>query len=140
MTQFAGTTIFQLVRRLAAAGLKSSSLYLLICADPDIDSVRSDLELEVRAQLGFLPRSFSTSEVISDRLEDAFSQNEEKPFVIITVDHWNPGLFQSLDRNVVLLERAGTVILIATAEFAERALVKAPNMRNRFTDILAVKP
>jgi hypothetical protein len=140
MTQFAGTTIFQLVRRLAAAGLKSPSLYLLICDDSDIDSVRSDLEMEVRAQFGFFPRSFSASEVIWDRLEDVFSQNKEKPSLLITINHWKPGLFESIDRNVVLLERAGNVILITTAAFAERALVKAPNMRNRFTDILAVKP
>jgi hypothetical protein len=140
MTQFAGTTIFQLVRRLAAAGLKSPSLYLIICADADIDSVRSDLELEVRAQLGFFPRSFSASKASSDRLENIFSQDEVRPFVLITIDHWKSGLFQSLDRNVVLLKRAGVVIFIATPTFAERALAKAPNMRNRFTDILAVKP
>jgi hypothetical protein len=140
MNEFSTTTTFQLIRRLAAAGPNTPTLYLLLCEAAAMDSVRADIEAEVQVQFGFIPRSFSASGIESDPLEKTFAHNTDQPLVLITFDHWIPGLFRSFDRNIVLLKEAGTVLLIASRKIAERALATAPNMRNRFTDVLWIKP
>ena len=138
MIEFATTTPFRLVRRLAAAGPESPSLYLLISEVDTMGTVRADVADEVRAQLGVNVRSLLASEMFPERLGDAF--RADTAVVLITLDHWAPRLVDSLDRNIVLLARVGTVLLLASQEVAERALAAAPNLRNRLTDVLAMKP
>jgi hypothetical protein len=140
MTGFASTTPFRIIRGLAAAGPNARSLYLLICETDAVSAVRADLADEVLVQLGGDMRSLTTSEVQPDKLEEAFIGDAGRPVVLITLDRWAPKLIDSLDRNVVLLTRAGTVILLADRKVAERALAVAPNLRNRLADVLAITP
>ena len=140
MIDFSATSPFGLVRRLAAAGQDSPSVYLLISEAAAIDAVQADIAAEVQVQLGVNLRSLAASEVQPERLEDAFAVDSMSPVVLITLDHWAPKLIDSLDRNVVLVPRAGPVLLLADFELAERALAAAPNLRNRLTDVLAIGP
>ena len=140
MTDFSTTTPFGLVRRLAAAGQDSPSVYLLISEAAVIDAVQADLRAEVQVQLGIELRSRAASEVQPERLEDAFAADSVSPVVLITLDHWAPKLIDSIDRNIVLVTSTGPVLLLANFELAERALAAAPNLRNRLTDVLAIRP
>ncbi len=140
MTDFTPTTPFGLVRRLAAAGQESPSLYLLISEGAAIDAVQADLAAEVRVQLGVNLRSLAASEVRPERLEDAFAADMASPVVLINLDRWAPKLIRSFDRNIVLMTRTGPVLLLTSPEIAERVLAVAPNLRNRLTDVLAIRP
>ena len=140
MTDFSPTTPFGLVRRLAAAGQGSPSLYLLISEAGAIDAVQADLAAEVQVQLGVNLRSLTASEVRPERLEDAFRAESVSPVVLLTLDRWTPKLIDSLDRNIVLVARTGPVLLLTNSELAERALAAAPNLRNRLTDVLTIRP
>jgi len=140
MIEFSVTTAFRLVRRLAAAGPDTPSVYLLVCEAAAMDAVRADMAAEVQIQLGLNLRSLAASEVRPERLEDAFTTETAWPMVLVTLDHWLPKLVDSLDRNIVLVTRAGTVLLLANHEIAQRALAAAPNLRSRLTDVLAIRP
>jgi len=139
MINFSVTTAFRLVRRLAAAGQDTPSVYLLICEAAAMDAVRADLAAEIEIQLGLNLRSLAASEVRPERLEDAFITDTAWPVVLIALDHWLPKFVDALDRNIVLVTRAGTVLLFTNQEIAHRALAAAPNLRNRLTDVLAIK-
>ncbi|MCX6636963.1 MAG: hypothetical protein NT090_18055 [Acidobacteria bacterium] len=115
-------------------------MYLLICEAGAMDAVRADLTAEVQVQLGFDIRFLTASEVRPEKLEDAFLEDAVRPVVLITLDRWLPKLIDSLDRNVVVLTRAGTVLLLADRQIAERALAAAPNLRSRIADVLAITP
>lgn len=140
MIDFSATTPFRLVRRLAAAGQDTPSVYLLVCDAAAVDAVRADIAAEVEVQLGFKVRSLAASEVLPERLEDAFTAETVRPVVLVTLDRWLPRLVDSFDRNIVLLTRAGIVLLLASQVIAERALAAGPNLRNRLTDVLSIKP
>jgi hypothetical protein len=140
MIDFSATTAFRLVRRLAAAGQDTPSLYLLVCETAAMDAVRADLAAEVQVQLGFNLRLLAASELRAERLEDAFTPETVWPLILITLDNLPPNLVDSLDRNIVLLTRAGAVLLVASRKIAECVLKAAPNLRNRLTDILLIKP
>jgi len=140
MIDFSATTAFQLVRRLAAAGPATPSAYLLACDPAVMDAVRSDIAAEVQVQLGFHLRSLTASEVPPERLAEALTRDAVWPLVLITLDRWLPKLMRSFDGNIVLLTEAGTVLLVASREIAERVLATAPNLRNRLTDVLLIEP
>jgi hypothetical protein len=140
MIDFSATTPFRLVRRLAAAGQNTPSVYLLVCDAAAVDAVRADLAAEVQVQLGSNLRSLAASEVRPERLEDAFTLETDRPVVLVTLNRWLPKLVDSFDRNIVLLTRAGIVLLLASHEIGERALATGPNLRNRLTDVLSIKP
>lgn len=140
MTDFAPTTPFGLARRLAAARQDSPSLYLLICQASAIEAVQVDITAEVQVQLGLNLRSLAASEVQPERLEEAFARSSGSPVVLIRLDRWAPKLIDSLDRNIVLVTTVGPVLLLTTIEVAQRALASAPNLRNRLTDVLAIRP
>ncbi len=140
MIDFAVTTPFRLVRRLAAAGQDTPSVYLLICETTVMDAVRADIAAELQVQVGLNIRLLAASDVRPERLEDAFGPVTIWPVVVLTLDRWVPQLVDSLDCNIVLLTRAGVVLLLASHEIAARALAAAPNLRNRITDILAITP
>jgi hypothetical protein len=140
MMDFSATTPFQLVRRLAAAGQDSPSMYLLVCEAASMDAARADIAAEVEVQLGFKLLPLAGLEVRPDRLDDAFTAETVWPIVLVTLDQWLPKLVDSFDRNIVLLTRAGIVLLLASPEIAERALAAAPSLRNRLTDVLSIKP
>lgn len=140
MIDFSRVTPFKLVRRLAAAGQRGVSVYLLVGETADIPAVQADVSAEVQVQLGANLRSLAASELRSERLEDAFRADEGWPVVLITLDRWVPKLVDSLDCNVVLVTRVATVLFLANKEIAERVLTAAPNLRNRLTDVLAISP
>jgi hypothetical protein len=75
-----------------------------------------------------------------DRLEEAFKRDPDRPVTLITLDHWLPKLVTALDRNVVSLTRGGAVLLLANQAIAERLLSAAPNLRNRLSDVLTIRP
>jgi hypothetical protein len=140
MTDFAATIAFGLVRRLAAAGTGTPSLYLLISDAGAIRAIESDIAAEVQVQLGVGLRSLLAAEMGLDRLEEAFMPDPDRPVTLITLDHWLPKLVIALDRNVVSLTRGGAVLLLANQAVAERLLSAAPNLRNRLSDVLAIRP
>ena len=140
MSDFSPTTAFRLVRGLAAAGQDAPCLYLLICEAGAMDAVRADLTAEVQVQLGFDIRLLTASEVRPEKLEEAFVGDAVRPVILFTLDRWLPKLIDSLDCNVVVLTRAGTVLLLADRQIAERALAAAPNLRSRLADVLAIAP
>jgi len=140
MTTFVATTGFRLVRRLGAAGPENPAMYLLIAKPAEVDAVKFDLKEEVDVQLGLKLRSVVAAELWLETIEDVFKPDPASPVVLITMDRWMPKLVRTFDRNVVLLTRAGPVLLLANPEIAERTLVAAPNLRNRLTDILAIYP
>jgi hypothetical protein len=72
MSDFAVTTPFQLVRRLAAAGRESPSVYLLIADAAEIEAVQADVAAEVEVQIGDSLRCLVATEIPTERLEDAF--------------------------------------------------------------------
>lgn len=140
MIDFSTTTTFQLIRRLAAGGQHTPSLYMLVCETAVSDAVRADIAAEAQIQLGLNLRSLAASDVLPERLEDIFTPDSVLPLILITLDRWLPKLVDSFDRNVVFWARAGIVLLIASREIAERVLAAAPNLRNRLTDVLLIKP
>jgi len=140
MIDFSRVTPFRLVRRLAAAGQGSASMYLLIADTADIARVQADVSAEVQVQLGVNLRSLTASELRPEGLEDAFRADTGWPAVLLTLDRWVPKLVDALDCNVVLVTRSGAVLLLAKNEIAERVLTAAPNLRNRLTDVLAISP
>lgn len=139
MTGFSATTAFGLVRRLAAAGLDTPSMYLLISEAPAMPAIEADIIAEIQVQLGVGVRAWAPAGVRFDRSEDV-AQDPDRPVTLITLDHWLPSLVTALDRNVVLLTRSGAVLLLANRKIAERMLAEAPNLRNRLTDVVAMLP
>jgi hypothetical protein len=126
MTEFSATIAFGLVRRLAAAGTDTPSLYLLISDGGAIRAVEADIAAEVQVQLGLGLRSLVATEMRLDRLEEAFARDSDRPVTLITLDRWLPKLVTALDRNVVSLTRGGAVLLLANQAVAERLLSAAP--------------
>jgi hypothetical protein len=139
MTEFSATTAFRLVRRLAAVGRDTPSVYLLICDAAEMTSVLADMTVEVQIQLGLNLRSFAGSELHPGSLE-ALTERNVGDLAVIILDHWFPKLVRSFDRNVVMLTSGGTVVLLATPDIAEGMLRSAPNLRSRLTDILLLRP
>jgi hypothetical protein len=137
MTDFSTATAFGLVRRIAAAGQDNPAIYLLISETSAIDALQADLSAEVQVQLGIELRSLAASDIQPDKLEEAFAH---AGVVLITLDRWTPYFIQSLDRNIVWVTNTGPVLLLATFDVAERALALAPNLRNRLTDVLVIRP
>ncbi len=140
MTDFSATIAFGLVRRVAAAGTDTPSLYLLISDAGAIRAIEADIAAEVQVQLGVVLRSLVAAEMLLDRLEEAFTLDSNRPVTLITFDHWLPKLVAALDRNVVSLTRGGAVLLLTNQAVAERLLSTAPNLRNRLSDVLAIRP
>lgn len=140
MMDFTTVTPFELVRRLAVAGPDSPSIYLLILESSTIGSVRADIAAEIQVQLGIRLRFLTASEMRPEMLDDAFNRNVDSPIVLIALDRPVPRLIESLDRNVVLMESSGIVLLLGPREIAYRVLTAAPNLRNRLTDVLTINP
>jgi hypothetical protein len=139
MIGFSATTAFRLVRRLAAIGPDSPSLYLLIADTPAMQAIQADIAAEVQVQLGVGLRALAPADVRFDRSEDLFAQDPDRPVALITLDRWLPNVVTALDRNIVLLTRSGAVLLLASPEVAERLLPAAPNLRNRLTGVFAIR-
>jgi hypothetical protein len=140
MIGFSPTTAFGLVRRLATVGLDTPSLYLLIADASEMHVIQADITAEIQVQLGVGLRAFPAADVRVARLEDVFTHDPATPVILITLDRWLPKLVGALDRNIVLLETSGAVLLLASREVAEHILVAAPNLRNRLSDVLAIRP
>ena len=139
MTAFPVTTAFRLVRRLAAIGPDSPSLYLLIADAPAIQAIQADIAAEVQVQIGVALQALAAVDVRLDKLEDVLAPAPDTRVTLITLDRWLPNLVTALDRNIVLLTRSGAVLLLASPEVAERILPAAPNLRNRLTGVFAIR-
>ena len=63
MIGFSATTAFRLVRRLAAIGPDSPSLYLLIADTPAMQAIQADIAAEVQVQLGVGLRALAPADV-----------------------------------------------------------------------------
>jgi hypothetical protein len=111
----------------------------LICDAAEVGAVLADMAAEVEIQLGLSLRPFTGSELRPESL-DALTERNAGDLVVITLDRWLPKLVRSLDRNIVLLTGGGTVVLLAVGDIAERVLRVAPNLRNRLTDVLVLRP
>lgn len=140
MIDFSATTPFRLVRRLATVGYKTPSIYMLICEAAVLEAVQADTEAELKIQLGLSLRSLPASRVRPERLENILGSEASGTISLVILDQWLPRLVASFDRNVVLLETNGTVLLVGTREIAERTPSAAPNLRNRLTDVLSIRP
>jgi hypothetical protein len=104
-----------------------------------MQAIQADIAAEVQVQIGVTLRAFAAVDVRLDRLEDVFAQTPDSRVTLITLDRWLSKLVTALDRNVVFLTRSGAVLLIASPEVAERLLPAAPNLRNRLTDVFAIR-
>ncbi|HVN03158.1 MAG TPA: hypothetical protein VMT86_02005, partial [Bryobacteraceae bacterium] len=131
------TTAFRLVRGLAAIGLESPSIYLLIVEPDAADIFRTDLTAETRIQLGAELQTLTVEEVLLERLAEVFAKLDRN-VVLITFDRWRQDVVLTFDRNITLV-RNGALLLLASQEIALRILTAAPNLRNRITDILEVR-
>src|ERR1022692_481544 len=130
MTGFSATTAFRLVRRLAAIGPDSPSLYLLVADAPAMRAIQADIAAEVQVQIGVTLHAFDAAD------QDALAHDPDTPVTLITFDHWLPKFVTAIDRNIVLLTRNGAMLLLASQEVVERMLAAAPNLRSRLTDVL----
>jgi len=140
MVRFSTSTSFGLVRRLAAAGQGSPSIYLLISETADVGTIQADIAAEVQVQLGVNLRSMAASEVPAERLDEAFRADNASLVVLFTLDRWAPDLIDWVDCNIVLVTRGGPVLLLTDHQLAERMLTAAPNLRNRLADVLEIRP
>ena len=140
MIEFTTTTAFSLVRRLGISELDAPSIYLVLCEPAAVGAVRSDIESEIKVQLGAKVRTLKASELVLEKLETVFYQDVDRILTLLLIDEWLPHLVDSFDRNVVLLAQAGILIFLANHQIGERMLSSAPNLRNRFTDVLAITP
>lgn len=139
MTGFSATTAFRLVRRLAAIGPDSPSLYLLIADAPGIQAIQADIAAEVKVQIGVTLQALAAVDVKLDKLDDVFAKPPDSQVTLFTWDRWLPKLATALDRNIVLLTRSGAVLLLASPKVAERLLPAAPNLRNRLTSVFEIR-
>jgi len=138
MIDFATTTAFRLVRRLAL-GQGSTAMYLLIWEDAEQFAIEADLQAEAEVQLGIQLPTGSISDLLREpggvRLGDT---DQIRAFRIENV---SPELVGLLDTHVIRLERSGAQFLfLATDELSEQLLEVAPNFRNRLTEILRILP
>lgn len=140
MSKFSPTTTFEVIRRLAAIGLSAPSLYVLICDRGEMEAVQSDLVAETDVQLGSELQLLDGSNSSLEQFFEAIASNGEPRAVLLTIRRWEPKLVDSLDRNIVLVTRAGPLLLLADSEIAERILSAAPNLRNRLADVLLIRP
>lgn len=139
MTGFSATTAFRLVRRLAAIGPESPSLYLLIADAAAMQAIEADIAAEVHVQIGVTLRALAAVDVKSGRLEDVFAHAPDTWVTLMALDHRLPKLVTALDRNIVSLTKGGAVLLLASREVAESMLPAAPNLRNRLTGVFAIR-
>ena len=137
MIEFSTVTPFRLARSIAAAGLRNPAIYLLICDAEAAAAVQADLVAEIDVQLGAVVHS----ETASDMRANDLNVWRDGSIRIVLVDRWIPELVDSLDRHsAVLVQDGGKLVLLAKKEWAERMLRRAPNLRNRLTDIVQIKP
>ena len=140
MIDFSATTTFGVVRRVAATGLSTPSIYVLICEPGDLGAVQEDLAAEIEVQLGSELRSLDASNITFDVLLDANAHANGPGIVLLAMRRWEHILVDSIDRNIVLLTESGALLLLTSFDVAERILAKAPNLRSRLTDVLLIGP
>jgi hypothetical protein len=140
MIDFSTTTTFEVVRRVAAAGLATPSIYVLICEPGELGAVQEDLAAEIEVQLGSELRSLDASNITFDVLFEATAHANGPGIVLLAMRRWEQNLVDSIDRNIVLLTDSGPLILLTSFDVAERILAKAPNLRSRLADVLLIGP
>jgi len=140
MITFPRTTVFGLVRRVAATELTNPSIYVLICEPEAMSAVQSDLAAEIEVQLGADLRSFDASHVTIDILAQAIASNRTPGVILLAMARWEHTLVDSIDRNIVLLTQVGPVLFLTSFDVAERILTRAPNLRSRLADVLIIGP
>jgi hypothetical protein len=137
MIEFSSVTPFRFARSIAVAGLQNPAIYLLICDAEAAAAVAADLVAEIDIQLGAAVEIETASELRANGLKVW----RDGSIRLVLVDQWIPELVDSLDRHsAVLVQDGGKLLLLATKELAERILRRAPNLRNRLTDIVQINP
>jgi len=140
MIDFSTTTTFGVVRRVAATGLSTPSIYVLICEPGELGTVRKDLAAEIEVQLGSELRFLDASHITFDALLQANAHANGPGIVLLAMRRWEHNLVDSIDRNIVLLTESGPLLLLTSFDVAERILAKAPNLRSRIADVLLIGP
>lgn len=140
MIDFSTTTTFGVVRRVAATGLSTPSIYVLICEPGELGAIRKDLAAEIEVQLGSELRSLDASNITFDVLLEANAHANGPGIVLLAMRRWEHNLVDSIDRNIVLLTESGTLLLLTSFDVAERILARAPNLRSRIADVFLIGP
>jgi hypothetical protein len=140
MTDFSGTTIFGLVRRLAAVGRSVPSIYVLICKPSEMEVVQENLKAEIAVQFGSDLLCMDGSNMPADEIFSPMTRNREPRIILLRMPNWERRLIDSIDRNIVLLAEAGTVLMLTSLDLAERILAAAPNLSSRLSDVLVIGP
>jgi hypothetical protein len=138
MIAFATTTAFRFVRRLAT-GQGSAAMYLLIFNEDAQASVEADLRAEFEVQMGRRMKIGRVSR--THDVQEALDSPASEQVRVLRIDRLSSRVVAMLDTHVVRLERAGAqFVFLATQELAERLLTRAPNLRNRLTEVLRIVP
>jgi hypothetical protein len=138
MIAFATTTAFRFVRRLAT-GQGSLATYLLVFDEGAKAAVEDDLRSEFEVQMGIRLKIGRASH--PQDVEKAITLEASDQVRVLKIDRMSPRVLAILDTHVIRLERAGVqFVFLATHELAERLLMRAPNLRNRLTEVLCIVP
>jgi hypothetical protein len=140
MIDFSTITTFGIVRRLAATGLSTPSIYVLICELGQLGAVQKDLAAEIEVQLGSELRSLDASNITFDGLLEADAHANRPGIILLAMRRWEKNLIDTIDRNIVLLTEIGPLLLLTSSDVAECILAKAPNLRSRLADVLLIGP
>jgi hypothetical protein len=137
MSDFDHITPFRLVRTIAAAGRQHPAIYFLICEAAVAKLVEADLRIEIDIQLAAPVRTESISGLRDKDLPLA----RDGSIWLVHVDQWLPELIDSLDRHSPFLVQGGSqLLLLVENEMAKRIIRRAPNLRNRLTDVFEIAP
>ncbi|MGA2594983.1 MAG: hypothetical protein ABSH32_34225 [Bryobacteraceae bacterium] len=137
MSDFDHITPFRLVRTIAAAGRGHPAIYLLICEAAVAKLVEADLRVEIDVQLD----APATTEAISELRDKGLPPSGDGSVRLVHIDQWLPKLVDALDRHSPFLVQDGSqLLLLAGDEMAKRIIRRAPNLRNRLTDVFEIEP
>jgi hypothetical protein len=138
MIDFAPTTAFRLVRRLAM-GQGTTAMYLLVYEEGLELAIEADLKAEVEVQMADSLAIGRVSDSLD--LDEVLGSRDTRPIRVLRIDRWAPRLIDALDTHVIRLEQTGSQFLfLTTPALAEQLLVEAPNFRNRLTEVLRIVP
>jgi hypothetical protein len=98
---FATTTAFRLVRRLAMGQGSTGGMYLLIYEEGVQSTIETDLRAEVEVQMSSPLPIGRASELIG--VDDTLGLSKGGPIRVLLIDRWLPELVALLDTHVIRL-------------------------------------
>ncbi len=136
MIGFSSITAFWLVRRLVLAE-ETSVMYLLLHEKEIGFAVEADLQAEVEVQVGIRLQIAPLSAMFEN--DDLSRPYDWEPIRAFRIGDSEDELTNRLDTHVILQERSGSQLLfLTTPALAKHILSKAPNFRNRITEVLQI--